>query len=122
MPLRGADVLVPKRAKPVLVWDTGKLFSMGLLDLALNVSILVFRNMLALKWLEAIAGTNEQGMSIPTLDQLSKMSLSRKSDLFKVIERTWARQRFMLWFRAVLTKQFMPEPGADSKRGSPSML
>ena len=44
-----------ERAKPVLVWDTGELFSMGLLDLALNVSILVFKDMLALKWLEAIA-------------------------------------------------------------------
>ena len=49
-------------------------------------------------------------MVVPTLEQLSKLSVSRLLDLFKTtckdlrtpkaIERIWARQRWMPWFRA----------------------
>ena len=50
---------------------------------------------------------------MPTPEQMSRLSLSKKLDLFKTtckilkilkaIERIWARQRLMPWFRAVMT-------------------
>ena len=50
---------------------------------------------------------------LPTLEQLSRVSISKRLELFKTtckilripkeIERIWARQRLMPWFRAVMT-------------------
>ena len=72
---------------------------MRLSDQAQKVSILVFSAMLAVKWLEANAGTSELEMAVATPEQLSKVSFSRKLDLFKTtskvlriakaIERIW---------------------------------
>ena len=103
----------PKRAKLVLVWDAGELFSMRLPDQAQNVTILVISAMLAVRWLEANAETTEQELAVPTPEQLSKVSVSKKLELFKTtckvlgipkaIERKWARQILMPWFRAVMT-------------------
>ena len=55
-----------KRANLILVWETGKLFFMGLPDQTQNVTILVVSAMLAVRWLEANAGTTEQEMAVPT--------------------------------------------------------
>ena len=70
--------------------------------------------MLAVRWLEANAGTTEKEMAVPTPEQLSRVSVSKKLDLFKTtckifripkaIERICARRRLMPWFRAVMTK------------------
>ena len=75
--------------------------------------ILFVSTMLAVRWLDANAGTTEQEMAVPTPEQLSRVSLSKRLDLFrttckvlkipKAIERLWARQRLMPWFRAVMT-------------------
>ena len=69
--------------------------------------------MLAVRWLEANAGTSEQETAVPTPEQLSNVEMSRKLDLFrttckvlriyKAIERIWPRQRLMPWFRAAMT-------------------
>ena len=113
MSLPDADVLVPKRANLVLVWDAEELFSMGLPDQAQNVTIMVVSAMLAVRWLEANAGTTEQEMAVPTPEQLSRVSISKRLDLFKTtckilripkeIERIWTRHRLMPWFRALMT-------------------
>ena len=50
----------------MLVWDAGELICMGLSDQGENVSILVVRAMLAVKWLEANAGRNEKEMEVPS--------------------------------------------------------
>ena len=86
---------------------------MGSPDQAQNVTRFVFRTMLAVRWLEVNAGTTEQEMVVPTPDQLSRVSVSKKLDLLKTtckvlritkaIERIWARQRLMPWFCAVMT-------------------
>ena len=60
-----------------------ELFSMGLLDQTQNVTILVVSAMLVVRWLEANAGTTEQEIAVPTLEQLSRVSIIRKLDLFK---------------------------------------
>ena len=73
----------PKRVNLILVWDAGELFSMGLPDQAQNVTMLVVSAMPALRWLEAKAGTTEQEMNVPTPEQLSRVSASKKLDLFK---------------------------------------
>ena len=81
--------------------------------------------MFTVKWHEANAGTNEQEMAVPTHEQMSKVSLSRKVDLFKTtcqtlrltkaIEQVQAREKLMPWFRGVITlriyehaKRYMP--------------
>ena len=86
---------------------------MGLPDQTQYVTILVVSSMLAVRWLEANAGTTEQEMAVPTPEQLSRLSISKRLDLFrtnckilripKEIERIWARQRLVPWFRAVMT-------------------
>ena len=56
---------------------------MGLPDQSQNLSILVVSAILAMRWLEANAGTTEEEMAVPTPEQLSKVSVSGKLDLFK---------------------------------------
>ena len=103
----------PKRANLLLVWDAEEYNPWGLPDQTQNVMILLVSAILAVRWLEANAGTTEQEMAVPTPEQLSKVSLSKILDLFrttckvlripKAIENIWARQRLMPWFRAVMT-------------------
>ena len=76
------------------------------------MSTLVVTAKVAVRLPEANAQTNRQEMAVPTPEQLSKVSLSRKLDLFKTssrilrilkaIERKSARQRLMPWFQAVM--------------------
>ena len=98
----------------MIVWDDVELFSMGLPDQAQRVSLMMVTAMSAVKWLEANVGMmSEREMPVPTSEQLSQVSVSRKLELFKTtckvlriskaIERIWARQRLMPWFRAVMT-------------------
>ena len=56
---------------------------MGLLDQTQNVTILVVSAMLAVRWLEANGGTTEQEIAVPTPEQLSRVSIIKKLDLFK---------------------------------------
>ena len=103
----------PKRANLTLVWDVEELYSTGLPDQNQKVSIVVVIAMLAVRWLEANAGTSEQETAVPTPEQLSNVKMSNNLHLFrttckvlripKAIERIWSRQRLMLWFRAVMT-------------------
>ena len=61
--------------------------------------------MLAVGWLEANAGTTEKEMAVPTPEQLSRVSIKKRLDLFrttckvlripKEIERIWASQRLV---------------------------
>ena len=90
-----------------------ELYSTGLPDQNQPVSIVVVSTLLAVRWLEANAGTSEQEVAVPTPVQLSNVKLNNNLDLFRitckvlriprVIERIWARQRLMPWFRAVMT-------------------
>ena len=103
----------PKRVNLVLVWDAEELLSMGLPDQGQNVTILLFSAMLAVRWLEANAGTTEDEMVVPFPEQPSRVSVGKRLYLFrttckvlrkpKVIERIWARQILMHRFRAVVT-------------------
>ena len=68
----------PKRANLVLVWDAKELFSVGLPEQAQNVTILLVSAMLAVRWLEANAGTTEQEMAVPIPEQLSRVNLSKR--------------------------------------------
>ena len=100
----------PKRGNLVLVWDVEELYSTGLPDQNQQVSIVVVSAMLAVRWLEANAGTSEQETAVPTPEQLSNVKMNRNLDLFrttckvlripKAIERIWSRQSLMPWFRA----------------------
>ena len=103
----------PKRGNLVLVWDVEELYSTGLPDQNQPVSIVVVSAMLAVRWLEANAGTSEQEAAVPTPEQLSNVKMNHNLDLFrtvckvlkihKAIEGIWSRQRLMPWFRAVMT-------------------
>ena len=61
---------------------------MGLPDQSQNLSILVVSAILAMRWLEANAGMTEEKMAVPTPEQLSKVSVSGKLDLFKTTCKT----------------------------------
>ena len=86
---------------------------MWLPDQNQQVSIVVVSAMLAMRWLEANAGTGEQKTDVPTPEQLSNVKMNRNLDLFrttckilripKAIGRIWSRQRLMPWFRARTT-------------------
>ena len=103
----------PKRGNLILIWDVEELYSTGLPDQNQPVSIVVVSAMLAVRWLEAYADTDEQETAVPTPEQLSNVKMSSELDLFrttckvlripKAIERIWSRQRLMPWFRAVMT-------------------
>ena len=54
----------------------------GVPDQVHSISILVVRGMIAVRWLKANAGTNEQEMSLPTPEYLETWSLSRNLGLF----------------------------------------
>ena len=103
----------PKRGNLVLVWDVEELYSTGLPDQYQQVSNLAVNAMLAVRWLEANAGTSEQETAVPTPEQLSNVKMNRNLDLFrttcnvlripKAIERICSRQKLMSWFLAVMT-------------------
>ena len=96
----------------MLVWDLEELYSTGLPDQNQQVSIVVVSAMLAVRWLEANAGTSEQETALPTPEQLSKVRMNRNLDLFrttckvlripKATERICSRLRLMPWFRALM--------------------
>ena len=97
----------------MLVWDVEELFSTGLFDQTQPVSIIVVGAIIAVRWLEADAGTSDEEMTVPTPKQLSNGKFNDNLDLFKTtckvlrilkaIERIWARQMLIPWFRAVMT-------------------
>ena len=98
-----ADVMVPQtRQSGVIVGRQNQ-----------PVSIVVVSAMLAVRWLEANAGTSEQATVVPTPEQLTNVKMNNNLDLFrttckvlrtpKAIERIWSRQRLMPWFRTVMT-------------------
>ena len=98
-----ADVMVPQtRQSGVIVGRQNQ-----------PVSIVVVSAMLAVRWLEANAGTSEQATVVSTPEQLSNVKMNNNLDLFrttckvlrtpKAIERIWSRQRLMPWFRTVMT-------------------
>ena len=90
-----------KRGNLVLVWDVEELHSTGLPDQNQPVSIVIVSAMLAVRWLEANAGTSEQETAMPTSEQLSNVKLNNNLDPFRTtckvlrmpraIERIWAR-------------------------------
>ena len=84
--------------------------------------------MLAVRWLEANAGTSEQETAVPTPEQLSNLKLNHDLDLFrttckvlripKAIERIWSRQRLMPWFRAVMTSWMYESANSHMSRNT----
>ena len=66
----------PKRGNLVLVWEVEELYSTGLPDQSQQVSIVVVSSMLAMRWLEANAGTGEQETFMPTPEQLSNVKMN----------------------------------------------
>ena len=94
----------PKRANLLLLWDAGEVCSMGLPDQVQNVSILVVSAMLAMKWLEANAGTSKQEMSVSVSKKLELLETTCKVlRIPKAIESFWARPKLMTWFCSVMT-------------------
>ena len=89
------------------------MYSTGLPDQNQPVSIVMVSATLAVRWLEANAGTSEQETAVPTSEQLSNMKLNNNLGLFRTtckvlrihraIEAIWAGQRLMPWFLAVMT-------------------
>ena len=72
----------PKRGTLVLVWDVEELFSSGLPGKAQPVSISVVCAMLAVRWLEANAGTSEQETTVSTPKQLRSVKINHFLDIF----------------------------------------
>ena len=72
-----------KRGNLVLVWDVEELYSTGLPDQNQQVSIVVVSAMLAVRWLEANAGTSGQETAVPTSEQLSNVKMNHDLDLFR---------------------------------------
>ena len=70
------------------IWDVEELYSTGLPDQNQQVSIVVVRAMLAVRWLEANADTSEQEMAVPTPEQLSNVKMSRELDHLQGSENT----------------------------------
>ena len=105
--------MVTQTREPGVSVGRGGVYSTGLPDQNQPVSIVVASVMLAVRCLEANAGTSEQETAVPTPEQLSNVKLNNSSDLFrtsckvlripKAIERIWSRQRLKPWFRAVMT-------------------
>ena len=73
----------PKRGNLVLVWDVEELYSTGLPDQNQRVSIVVVSAMLAVRWLEANAGTSEQETAVPTPEQLANVTMDRQLRSFQ---------------------------------------
>ena len=69
--LPGEDFLVPQVSKPSFGLRCQGILHGVAPDQAQNVSILVVSAMLAVRWLEATAGTSEHEMAAPTPEQLS---------------------------------------------------
>ena len=61
----------------MLVWDVEELYSTALPDQNQQVSIVVVSAMLAVRWLEANAGTSEQETAVPTSEQLENVKMNR---------------------------------------------
>ena len=84
-----------------MLWDVQELFSKGLPDQNQPVSSVVDSVILAMRWIEANAGTNDQETTMSTPEQLSSVKFNQSLDLFrttcrvlwipKAIERKWAR-------------------------------
>ena len=85
-----------------------ELYSTGSPDQNQPVSIVVVSAMLAVRCLE----DNADKTTMPTPEQLSSVKCNHTSDFFRTtckflripraIERIWARQKLMPWFRAVM--------------------
>ena len=76
MSLPGIDVVIPEVRKLDVGMGSEELFSTGLPDQNQPVSIVVVSAMLAVRWLEAKAGTSEQETTVPTPEQLSSVKKS----------------------------------------------
>ena len=111
MSLPGADVLVPQESKLSFSVGCWRAVPHGNIQsspkcVGIGGSEVACMEVLAVMWLAASARTNDQNMAVKAIVQLSKVSLSRKLDLFettskilripRAIEEIWARQRLML--------------------------
>ena len=102
----------PKRSNLMLIWDSGKLLSMGLPDSSQPVTIVIVGVMMAIRWLEAHVRENNR-QEAPTREQLRKLDCLKDLDLFETmckvlnipmeVKKIWARKRLMPWFRASMT-------------------
>ena len=78
-------------------------------NLALPVSTLLVSAMIAVKWLKANSGRNDQLLTLLTPEQLSYVKFGNNLVLFKAgykilklqkaLESVWARQRLMPWLK-----------------------
>ena len=75
--LMAQTLCYPKLGNLVLVWDVEELYSTRLPDQNQQVSLVLVSTMLAVRWLEANAGTSEQETAVPTPEQLSNVKVNR---------------------------------------------
>ena len=101
----------------VLIWDSGKLLSMGLPDSSQLITIVIVGVMMAIRWLEAhVTENNRQEM--PTRERLQEIDCLKDLDLFETmckivnipmkVKRIWTKRRPMPWFRAKIVFFALP--------------
>ena len=78
-----------------------ELYSTGLPDQNQQVSIVVVSAMLAVRWLEANAGTSEQETAVPTPEHLSNLKMNRNLDLLRTTCKVLRIPKAMLQTEAV---------------------
>ena len=102
----------PGRSNLVLIWDYGKLLSLGLPDTSHQITIVIVGVMRLIRWLEAHVRENNR-QETPTKEQLQVLDCLKDLDLFETtckilnlpleVKKIWARGRLMSLFRANMT-------------------
>ena len=72
----------PGRSNLVLIWDCGKLLSMGLPDSSQPIKIVTVGVMMAIRWLEAHVKENKK-QEAPTKEQLQELDCPKDLDIFE---------------------------------------
>ena len=71
----------PGRSNLVLIWDSGELLSMGLLNSSRPITMVIVGVMMVIRWLEAHVQENNR-QEAPTGEQLQKLDCPKDLDLF----------------------------------------
>ena len=94
----------PGRGNLVLIWDCGKLLSMGLPDSSQAITIMILGVMMAIRWLKAHVKKNNR-QETPMKEQLQELGCLKYLDLFETrckilnipmrVKNIWARRGLM---------------------------
>ena len=72
----------PGRSNLVLIWDSGELLSMGLLDSSQPITIVIVGVMMATRRLEAHVKENNKKKAAPKKEKLEELDCLKDLDLF----------------------------------------